>query len=134
MTTTEAPATGLAALDAQILLAESRLVERELLVRGQCRRLVTRANDSLVRRLGQGALALAGALLLGRWFRPPAAAAQAAEAPRAPGLGTLLMQLVWPALPQLLRSHVSPALALSLLSGLWSRRHRTSNKPTEDPP
>lgn len=140
MSRTESPASGLQALDAQIRLAESRLIARELQLRKQGRVLVTRVNDSLLRRLGQGALAVAGAWLLGRVFRPRAAAAPAppaaAAVPGAPGPGALLLQTLWPLVPKLLRTHVSPALALSLLgqlSDLWSRRRRASNYPTQDP-
>lgn len=138
MSRTESPASGLQALDAQIRLAESRLIARELQLRQQGRVLVTRVNDSLLRRLGQGALAVAGAWLLGRVFRPRAAAppVSTAAVPGALGLGALLLQTLWPLVPKLLRTHISPALALSLLgrlSGLWSRRRRASKHPTQDP-
>ncbi|MBT9457674.1 MAG: hypothetical protein IV097_13740 [Burkholderiaceae bacterium] len=137
MSRSESQATGLQALDAQILLAESRLVKRELLLRSQGRLLLTRVNDSVVRRLGQGAVAMAGALLLRRFLRPRAAAARATEVPPALGIGPWLMQTLWPLVPKPLRTYVSPALALSLLgqlSSLWSIRHRSSSKPPQDPP
>ena len=126
MSSAETQATGLKALDEQILLAESRLVAREQLLRLQGRTVARRVGQGVMRHLGQGAFGLVSGLVIAWLFK----ARSPARPRRRAGLVPYLVGLLWPALPATLRSLVSPGTALTLLGLVpeWWARWRAPNK------
>jgi hypothetical protein len=123
----------MAALEAQIELAEYRLVAREQRLRLQRKVLVTRFSSGLMVTAGKGLVTAAGGVLMGWLFRPkhkphPAAHA-AAHAPR-PHAGPpawpwrQVVLLAWPLAPRALRNHWTAAsfsLLIETAASLWER-------------